>query len=216
MPVACRRETLSCRRLRDLDNGFGPPPTISPPFRINRVRREVRHLLSGSLVSEAEAGHKADTLAKKILGFVLAQSQRVAEQFVAGERSATKRATAAAADARAAIDRETQVLSLEARALSQRVSAMVQQGLDAAAEDLVAAQRKDKDRGKESHLNGGSETLEGDGVMSSGRNGYGGEGEQGYGDVSSPEEPVVMPAGLGWSSDRSDDGGDRREPQGGG
>lgn len=214
MPVACRRDTPSCRRLRE--NWFRTPPTISSPFPINRVRREVRHLLSDSLVSEVEARDKADTLAKKTLGFVLAQSQRVAEQFVAGERSATKRATAAAADARAAIERETQVLSLEARALSQRVSATVQQGLDAAAEDLVAAQRKDKDRGKESHPNGGSETLEGDGVMSSGRNGYGEEGEQGYGEVLSPEKTVVMPAGLGWSSDRLGDGGDRREPPGGG
>lgn len=123
----------------------------------------MRHLLSDSLVSEIEARHTADTLAKKTLGFVLAQSQRVAEQFVAGERSATNRVVAAAADARAAIERETEVLSLEARALSQRVSATLQQGLDAAAEDLVAAQRKDKDRGRESHPNRGSEALEGEG-----------------------------------------------------
>lgn len=176
----------------------------------------MRHLLSGSLVSEVEARHNADTLAKKTLGFVLAQSQRVAEQFIAGERSATKRAAAAAVDARAAIERETQVLSLEAQALSQRVSATVHQGLDAAAEDLLAAQRKDKDKGRESHPNGGSEILEGDGVMSSGRNGYGEEEGPGYDEVSSPEEPGDTQAGLGWSSDRSDDGGDRREPLGGG
>lgn len=100
--------------------------------------------LSESLVAEIEARSEADTLAEKALGFVLAEAKRVAQQFVDAERSATSCAADAAASTRKAVAGESEVLSLEAQALSARVSSTMQRGLHSATEDLASAQRKEK------------------------------------------------------------------------
>lgn len=100
--------------------------------------------LSETLVAEIEVRAEADTFAEKTLGLVLTEAKRVAQQFADAERSATRRSTDAAASTRKAVARESEVLSLEAQALSARVSSTLQGGLHAAAEDLAAAQRKEK------------------------------------------------------------------------
>lgn len=74
---------------------------------------------------------------------MLAETTRVAGQFLAGARSATKRAIDRAEEERGAMVRQGDVLLLEAQALSARSSATLLRGLDAAAEDLARAQRKE-------------------------------------------------------------------------
>lgn len=99
--------------------------------------------MSESIITEVEARHKADSLAKGVLSLVLSESRRVAEQFVAAERSATRGAADSAADSRAAAAREGEVISLEAHALAKRVSSTLQRGIDGATENLASAQRKE-------------------------------------------------------------------------
>lgn len=108
----------------------------------HRERREVRQLLSESLLTEIEARHRAEALAKKIYVLVLAESKRVADQYLNAERFARTCVTDAAINARRDVAGEIEVLSLEAQALSGRVSATLQRGLNAATEDLATAQRK--------------------------------------------------------------------------
>ncbi|CAM9391209.1 unnamed protein product [Ectocarpus fasciculatus] len=111
-----------------------------------RTRREVEHLLSESLIADIEAREKAETHGRKTLALVTSEAKRIADQFVEALKSADKRINDAAADSKMAVEEEGEVLSLEAQSLSARVSATLQRGLNAATEDLAAAQQHRKNR----------------------------------------------------------------------
>eukprot|EP00903_Cladosiphon_okamuranus_P015742 g14530.t1 len=112
-----------------------------------RTKREVHYLLKETLVTEIEARDEAERHGKRTTSLVLSEAKRIAEQFVDVLRSADACVSKAAQDAQAEVAEETEVLSIEAQSLSAKVSAALQRALNAAADELVAAQRKGKRSG---------------------------------------------------------------------
>lgn len=113
-----------------------------------RIRQEVERLISGSLVTGVEVRHDSDMLSKRFLDHLAGESQRVVELAAASDRALVEEVTTAAGEALAAAEREMGVLSLEAQALSGRVSSAMQEKLDVAAEDMLEAERR-----QNNHLN---------------------------------------------------------------
>ncbi|CAB1117470.1 unnamed protein product [Ectocarpus sp. CCAP 1310/34] len=111
-----------------------------------RTRREVEHLLSESVIADIEAREEAEAHGRKTLALVLSEAKRIANQFVDALKSADARINDAAANSKMAVGEESEVLSLEAQSLAARVSATLQRGLNAATEDLAAAQQDNKYR----------------------------------------------------------------------
>ncbi|CAN0219820.1 unnamed protein product, partial [Ectocarpus sp. 12 AP-2014] len=111
-----------------------------------RTRREVEYVLSESVIADIEAREEAEAHGKKTLALVLSEAKRIANQFADALKSADARINDAAANSKMAVEEESEVLSLEAQSLAARVSATLQRGLNAATEDLAAAQQHRKNR----------------------------------------------------------------------
>ena len=76
-----------------------------------------------------------------------AEQNRVTQQLIDAERSSTECSADAAATILKAVGRESEALCLESQTLSSRVASTLERGIQAATEDLAAAQRKEKRNG---------------------------------------------------------------------
>ena len=102
---------------------------------------------------------------------------------------------------------ETEVLSLEAQSLSARVSAALQKGLNAAADDLAAAKRKSKRTGGASPAGGirGPAKEGGDNVY----------GEGAFGSSTTADDSSVSAASVSSKNSTGSRGQSRRLFRGG-
>lgn len=101
---------------------------VSSNVAIASTLREVDRLLRDSLIPEIEARHNSETLARKTLDLILAESMRTMEVFIAAESTAMKHLHEVVGVAHAATVRESETLGLKAKTLNQTVSWTLQRG----------------------------------------------------------------------------------------
>ena len=95
---------------------------------ISSKLREIHHLLQDSLIPEIEARHKSESLARKTLDVIIAESTRIKEVFIAAESAAMTRLYEVIGAAHATTVRKSETLALKAKTLNQTVSWTLQRG----------------------------------------------------------------------------------------